>query len=111
MYILEDQDRLKSQTKFKIAEIVDNAATYQKQQNNYSPVDNYYSRRNWDLMVQVATLINRELSRSFIAQHTSKSIHMFLSKAKCEYIKLRMMSAVEVYKKADCRQIPCQASV
>jgi hypothetical protein len=46
MYILEDQDRLKSQTKFKISEIVDNAATYQKQQNNYSPVDNYYSRRN-----------------------------------------------------------------
>ena len=65
----------------------------------YFPFDNCYSRRNWDLLVRVATLINRELSRSFIAQHTSKSIHLFLSKAEFEYLKLRMMPAVEVYKK------------
>jgi hypothetical protein len=63
------------------------------------PFDDCYSRRNWDLLVRVATLINRELSRSFIAQHTSKNIHLFLTKAEFEYLKARLMPAVEVYKK------------
>jgi hypothetical protein len=66
---------------------------------DYFPFDDCYSRRNWDLLVRVATLINRELSRSFIAQHTSKSINLFLSKTEFEYLKLRMLPAVEVYKK------------
>jgi hypothetical protein len=66
---------------------------------NYFPFDDCYSRCNWDLLVQVAMLINRELSRLFMAQHTLQSIHLFLSKAEFEYSKWRMMPAVEVYKK------------
>jgi hypothetical protein len=34
---------------------------------DYFPFDGCYSRRNWDLLVRVAMLINRELPRSFLA--------------------------------------------
>jgi hypothetical protein len=54
-----------------------------------------YSCRNWDLLVRVLTLW--ELTKSFIAQHTSKNIHLFLSKAEFEYLKDQMMPNVEVY--------------
>jgi hypothetical protein len=63
------------------------------------PYDDCYSRRNWDLLVRVSTLINRELTRSFIAQHTSKNIHLFLTKAEFAYLKDRMKPDIEVYTK------------
>ncbi len=43
------------------------------------PFDDCYSRCSWDLLLRVATLINRELTRSFIAQHTSKHIPLVLT--------------------------------
>jgi hypothetical protein len=63
------------------------------------PYDDCYSRRNWDLLVRVSTLITRELTRSFIAQHTSKNIALFLTKAEFQYLKFRMMPDIEVYTK------------
>jgi hypothetical protein len=63
------------------------------------PFDDCYSRRSWDLLVRVATLINRELTRSFIAQHTSKNIPLVLTMSEFQYLKLRMMPDVEVYTK------------
>jgi hypothetical protein len=64
------------------------------------PFDDCYSRRNWDFLVQVATLINRELTnRSFMAQHTSKNIALFLTMSEFEYLKFRMTPVVEVYSK------------
>jgi hypothetical protein len=44
-------------------------------------------------------LINRELSRSFIAQHTSKNIHLFLTKAEFEYLKVRLLPVVIIHRK------------
>jgi hypothetical protein len=61
------------------------------------PYNDCYSRRNWDLLVRVSTLINRELTRSFIAQHTSKNIHLFLTRAEFDYLKDRMMPDIEAY--------------
>jgi hypothetical protein len=63
------------------------------------PYDDCYSRRNWDLLVRVSTLIHRELTRSFIAQHTSKNIHLFLTKAEFAYLKDRLKPAIEAYSK------------
>jgi hypothetical protein len=63
------------------------------------PFDDCYSRRNWDLLVRVATLINRELTRSFMAQHTSKNIALFLTMSEFEYLKFRMTPDIEVYSK------------
>jgi hypothetical protein len=63
------------------------------------PYNDCYSRRNWDLLVRVSTLINRELTRSFIAQHSSKNIHLFLTKAEFEYLKDRMLPDIQVYTK------------
>jgi hypothetical protein len=63
------------------------------------PFEDCYSRRNWDLLVRVATLINRELTRSFIAQHTSKNIALYLTSSEFQYLKFRLMPDVEVYRK------------
>jgi hypothetical protein len=63
------------------------------------PFEDCYSRRNWDLLIQVATLINCELCRPFIAQHASKNIALFLTSSEFEYLKFRMMPDVEVYTK------------
>jgi hypothetical protein len=63
------------------------------------PYSDCYSRRNWDFLVRVSMLINRELTRSFIAQHASKNIHLFLSKAEFEYLKNRLRPDIEVYTK------------
>jgi hypothetical protein len=61
------------------------------------PFQDCYSRRSWDLLVRVATLINRELTRSSIAQHTSKNIALFLTSSEFQYLKLRLAPDVEVY--------------
>ena len=58
-----------------------------------------YLRRNWDLFVRVSTMSHRELTRSFIAQHTSKNMHLFLTKAEFEYLKDQMMPDFQVYTK------------
>jgi hypothetical protein len=63
------------------------------------PYNDCYSRRNWDLLVRVSTLINRELTRSFIAQHTSKNVQLFLTRAEFDYLKDRMMPDIEAYTK------------
>jgi hypothetical protein len=74
------------------------------------PYNNCYSHGNWDLLVQVSTLINRELTRSFIAQHTSKKIHLFLTKAEFQYLKERMMPDILVYTKKGCQRINSHGS-
>jgi hypothetical protein len=61
------------------------------------PFNDCYSRRNWDLLVRVSTLIYRELTRSFIAQHTSKNTHLFLTKAEFDYLKDRLKPDIEAY--------------
>jgi hypothetical protein len=78
------------------------------EESNFHPIgpeatlesyDDSYSRRNWDLLVRVSTLINRELARSSIAQHSSKNIALYLTKAEFQYLKFRMMPDIEVYTK------------
>jgi hypothetical protein len=63
------------------------------------PFEDCYSRRSWELLVRVATLINRELTRSFIAQHTKKNIALFLTMSEFQYLKLRLTPDVQVYTK------------
>jgi hypothetical protein len=63
------------------------------------PYNDSYSCRNWDFLVRVSTLINRELTRSFIAQHASKNQPLFLTKAEFQYLKERLLPDVEVYTK------------
>jgi hypothetical protein len=61
------------------------------------PYDDCYLRQNWVLLVRVSTLIHRELTRSFIAQHTSKNIHLFLTKVEFAYLKDRLKPDIEAY--------------
>jgi hypothetical protein len=64
------------------------------------PYNDCYLCHNWGLLVQVSTLINQELTSSFIAQHTSKNTHLFLTKAvDFEYLKDQMTPDIEVYTK------------
>jgi hypothetical protein len=62
-------------------------------------------------LVHVSMLINRELTRSFIAQHASKNIHLFLSQAEFEYLKNRLRPDIQVYTKRVCQQLSSHVSV
>jgi hypothetical protein len=74
------------------------------------PYNDCYSCCNWDLLVRVSTLINRELTRSFIAQLASKNQPLFPTKAEFQYLKERLKPDVEVYTKKGCQLISSHVS-
>jgi hypothetical protein len=111
MYIMEDRDQLESQTSMKFRDCwrCSNLSTTTEQLFSLwrllftSQRGPFGLSRNVDSPWAVKVV--------YSSQHTLKSIHLFLGKAKFKCLKLRMMPAVEVYKKVDCRPIPCHASV